>query len=151
MNIQSYLAICEKHNKHLAWSIKKMANFMPITGARFEKLSEEELSVLEMFASRFGKLQDALGTKVFPTILELTQEPGIYPTFIDKLNRLEKMGAIPSSHAWQNFRKIRNQFSHEYPDDPDLNANLLNRAYEQGKILQQTFEHVKKFIHEKLK
>lgn len=59
---------------------------------------------------------------------------------------IKKMGAIPSSLEWQNFQKIRNQFAHEYPDDPDLNAALLNQAYEQGKILQHAFLHVKKFV-----
>ncbi|EKD91670.1 MAG: hypothetical protein ACD_29C00451G0002 [uncultured bacterium] len=151
MNIHSDVATCDRHNKHFTWSIKKMANFMPITSARFANLSEEEFAILELFSSRFGKLQDTMGTKIFPAILELTQEPGVYPTFIDKLNRLEKIGAIPSSADWQIFRKIRNQFSHEYPDDPKLNAALLNRAYEQGKILQKTFEHVKQFIAEKIK
>ena len=150
MNIQSHILTCDRHNKHFSWSIKKMADFMPMTGDRFNQLSEEEFAVLEVFSTRFGKLQDALGTKVFPAILELTQEPGVYPIFIDKLNRLEKMGAIPSSLEWQNFRKIRNQFAHEYPDDPDLNASLLNLAYEQGKVLQQAFLHVKKFICEKI-
>ncbi len=151
MSIQSHITTCDRHNKHFSWSIQKMAHFMPMTSERFENLSEEEFAILEVFSSRFGKLQDALGTKVFPSILELTQEPGVYPTFIDKLNRLEKIGAIPSSADWQGFRKIRNQFSHEYSDDPKLNAALLNRAYEQGKILQKVFLHIKKFIAEKIK
>lgn len=146
MNINAHLETCERYNKHLNWAIAKMANFMPLSAQTFENLSEEQLAVLEMFASRFGKLQDALGSKVFSEILEITQEPGEYPAFIDKLNRLEKIGAIPSSNAWQNFRKIRNQFSHEYPDDSELNSSLLNVAYEQGKLLQKAFEHIKKFI-----
>lgn len=148
--IQSYLLTCDRHNKHLTWALGKMTHFIPISGAQFNNLSEENLAILEMFASRFTKLQDALGNKVLPAILELTQEPGEYPSFIDKLHRLEKIGAIPSTVDWQNFRKIRNQFVHDYPDDGDLNAANVNAAHEQAIKLQQVFEHIKKFISQRI-
>jgi hypothetical protein len=150
LDIQSYILTCERHNKHLTWALGKMANTIPLTGAHFNSLSEESLAILEMFASRFTKLQDALGNKVLPAILELTQEPGEYPSFIDKLQRLEKIGAIPCSADWQQFRKIRNQFVHDYPDDADLNAANVNAAYEQAIKLQQVFEHIKKFIAKRI-
>ena len=148
--IQSYLATCERHNKHLTWALGKMDDFIPLSGVHFSSLSEEDLAVLEMFVSRFTKLQDSLGNKVLPAILELTQEPGDYPSFIDKLHRLEKIEAIPSCADWQNFRKIRNQFVHDYPDDADLNAANVNAAYAQAKKLQQVFEHIKTFIARRL-
>lgn len=145
-NIKYYLDTAERHNHRLAWAMSQMQRWMPLTAERFEKLTNEELAALEMFASRFGKLQNILGVKILPLILEITQEPGDYPTFIDKLNRLEKIGAIPSADAWSLFREIRNGFTHDYPDDPELNADFLNHAYEQGKQLQITFDHIKKYI-----
>lgn len=150
-NIELSMETAERHNKRLTWAINQMKKFMPLTAERFEKLTDEELAALEMFASRFGKLQNILGTKILPAILEVTQEPGEYPTFIDKLNRLEKMSAIPSADEWTAFREIRNQFTHDYPEDPQLNANLLNGAYKQGKKLQNTFAHIKKYIQKNIK
>ncbi|MCX7120998.1 MAG: nucleotidyltransferase domain-containing protein [Gammaproteobacteria bacterium] len=150
-NIESCVAIAERHNKRLSWAIKKMASFMPLTAERFEKLSDEEVAILDMFSTRFGKLQDILGVKVLPMILELTEEPGVYLTFIDKLNRLEKMLAIPSADDWSAFRKVRNSFTHDYPDNPKLNASLLNAAYEQGKKLQSTFDYIKNYIQKTIK
>jgi uncharacterized protein with HEPN domain len=47
--------------------------------------------------------------------------------FIDKLNRAEKLGLIPSALQWQELREIRNQTAHEYPAQPELViANLRN-------------------------
>ena len=30
---------------------------------------------------------------------------------------------------WLQLREMRNQFSHEYPDDPEIQASLLNKAF----------------------
>ncbi|MBE0490213.1 MAG: hypothetical protein IBX53_14155 [Halomonas sp.] len=55
--------------------------------------------MVDQFIMRFSKLQNAIGAKLLPSVLELTKEPGDYPAFIDKLNRLEKIGAIPINLA----------------------------------------------------
>ena len=65
-----------------------------------------------------------------PAVLELAQEPGELTAFIDKLNRLEKIGAIPSAEAWLKTREMRNQFAHDYPDDPEIQASLFNKAFD---------------------
>jgi hypothetical protein len=60
-------------------------------------LTKEQLRILDQVACRFTKLQDTIGQKVLSTILELAQEP-IAPdaTFAEKLNWLERMGALSS-------------------------------------------------------
>jgi len=45
------------------------------------------------------------------------------------LNRLEKTGAIPSVSDWLVLREMRNSFLHEYPDEPEIQASLLNKAF----------------------
>lgn len=89
-----------------------------------------DLAILDQFASRFGKLQDVMGAKLFPAVLELTKEPGDLKAFIDKLYRLEKIGAIASADNWLLMREISNVFSHDYTDDPHLQAEMLNKAYQ---------------------
>lgn len=54
------------------------------------QLNDVELAVLDQFSTRFGKLQDLMGAKLFPGVLELTKDPGELKAFIDKLYRLEK-------------------------------------------------------------
>lgn len=68
---------------------------------------------------RFGKLQDAIGTRLLPSVLLYLQEPYEDRPMLDKLHRLEKLGYIENSEQWQTLRILRNRFAHEYPDDPD--------------------------------
>ena len=86
-----------------------------------------------------------MGARLLPGVLDLTQEPGEFPAFIDKLNRLEKIGAIRSAAQWLRFREMRNQFAHDYPDDPKIQASLLNKAFTLGEALLAALEHVKAF------
>ncbi len=125
MQLNDYLAsvlkTCDRHDARLTWAMHTMTNWLPMTAARFQSLTEEEVAVLEVFTNRFSKLQDAMGTKLFPLVLEIAKEPDELPAFIDKLNRLEKIGAIPSVNQWLGFRKVRNQFAHDYPEDSEQN------------------------------
>ena len=49
---------------------------------------------------------------------------------LDKLNRLEKLGYLDSAETWQEIRATRNKFAHDYPDDGERNAALINLARE---------------------
>jgi len=139
------LIICERHAGRLEWSMKKMGSRLPFTAESINCLTDMEVAILDQFATRFAKLQDMMGVKLFPAILELTKEPGDLNTFVDKLNRLEKIGAIPSAHRWLILREIRNAFSHEYPDEPAIQAAILNKAFILAKELIETLNGVKVF------
>ncbi|MHB8849396.1 MAG: hypothetical protein ACYC43_13265, partial [Burkholderiales bacterium] len=65
--------------------------------------------------------------------------------FLDKLNRLEKIGAIPSAERWLLLREMRNQFSHDYPDDPALQSAMLNKAYELANDLLAVLGRIEAF------
>jgi hypothetical protein len=62
------------------------------------------------------------------------------------LNRLEKIGAIPSVDDWLLLREVRNTFSHDYPDDPELKAEIINKALELTTVLLDVLESVKRFV-----
>jgi hypothetical protein len=38
-----------------------------------------------------------------------------------------------------------NQFAHDYPDDPEIQASLLNKGYSMADDLLATLDHVKAF------
>lgn len=128
--IQSHLKICEKHAKRLRWAIKKIKPTLPFTVAVLKDLSEEQVALVDQFILRFSKLQDLMGTQLFPALLELSEEPGQYETFIDKLNRLEKMRVIPSARDWQQLRMLRNAFAHDYPEDSEIQVKTLNETFQ---------------------
>lgn len=77
---------------------------------------------------RLSKLQDVIGARLFPGILDFLEEPFETRPMLDKLNRLEKLGFLESVERWQYWREICNRFTHDYPDDPERNAVNLNLA-----------------------
>ena len=64
---------------------------------------------LDQAAYRFMKLQDSLGEKVLPGLLAATLDP-LPPeaTFAERLQRLERLGAVPSAQGWRLLREVRN-------------------------------------------
>lgn len=120
---------CKRHADRLTWAMTYLRAKIPLSATTMRDMDDTELAVLDQFSGRFAKLQDAMGAKLFPAVLELTKEPGELPAFLDKLYRLEKIGAISSAEHWLLLREMRNEFSHDYPDDPVIQSALLNKAY----------------------
>ncbi len=122
-----YLNECQLHAEVLADAWTEAQAWTPFQVDTVQQFSKAQLRVLDQMAYRFTKLQDSMGQKVLPTILELAQEP-IAPdaTFVEKLNWLERMGALPSAEDWKKLRIARNAIAHEYPDDHALRASALN-------------------------
>jgi hypothetical protein len=46
-------------------------------------------------------------------------------SFAQKLQRLERLGAVSSATAWKRLREARNSLAHDYPDHPDVQAAVL--------------------------
>ncbi|WP_305908052.1 hypothetical protein Q9L42_012565 [Methylomarinum sp. Ch1-1] len=144
--ITEVLKLCDRHADRLQWAMAELQSHLPFSAEKLSCLTNVEIAILDQFSTRFGKLHDLMGAKLFPVILELTKEPGDLRAFIDKLYRLEKIGAIPSADDWLLMREIRNAFSHDYPDDPDLQAEILNKAFELAAQLLEVLEKVSVFI-----
>ncbi len=128
LRLQDAWRECERHLHHLFHALASIQSFWPITGDVYLNLSDEQIQDMDQFILRFTKLQDAMGSRLFPAILQYLEEPYEDRPMLDKLNRLEKIGFISSVEHWQTIRNIRNQFAHDYPDDPDKNAAQLNLA-----------------------
>ena len=91
-------------------------------------MGKDRLRLLDQMAYRFAKLQGALGERVLPLMLDLAEEPLEPDTpFAQKLQRLERIGMIPSAEQWRELRIARNAIAHEYPDAPELRAAALNQ------------------------
>lgn len=123
-----YLGECDQHAAVLAEGLAELQPWLPLTASAVQTLSKVQLRVLDQVSYRFTKLQDSMGQKVLPAILDLAQEP-IAPdaTFAEKLNWLERIGALPAAEEWKHLRIARNALAHEYPDDPELRASAANR------------------------
>lgn len=91
--------------------------------------TDPELSErLDAFVSRFGRLQDTVGDKLLPALLAAMGEtPG---PAIDNLDKAEKFGLLPSSDAWMEMRKLRNQMVHEYIEDLAVLCSALRTGHQ---------------------
>jgi hypothetical protein len=108
--------------------MQQLESITPLSSETVSQLSNEQVAIVDQFIFRFAKLQDAMGAQLFPGLIDQLAEPGPLPTFIDKLLRLEKIGALDSAQEWIELRETRNQIAHDYPDDPEYQASLLNLA-----------------------
>lgn len=134
----------ERHVYHMGGALAELRALRPIDTPCFAGLSDAQVRVVDQFVLRFSKLQDVLGTRIFPDVLAFLEEPYERRPMLDKLNQLEKLGLIPSVARWQQLREIRNRFTHDYPDDPERNATNLNLALDAATemlLLLQSLHH----------
>ncbi len=106
-------------------------------------LNKPRLRLLDQMAYRFTKLQATLGEQTLPMLLELAEEPLAQDApFAQKLQRLERIGIIPSADQWRELRIARNTIAHEYPDAPELKAAALNQFVRSAADLLRFWKHV---------
>ena len=136
LKLQPALKECRLHQRRLGYALGRLRDKLPQCGDDWEALDEETVATIDQLLFRYNKLQDAMGQRLFSAILHLGGEWRDEETFIDKLNRLEKLGVIPSAEQWMSCRQIRNRMTDEYPDAPEQNASNLNRVVESIPILE---------------
>ena len=119
--------------KLIILSYPRVENFFPLSGDVLKNLDIDSLDKLDAFRVRFCDLQDAIGNKVFRSLLLLEMEH--IGSNLDVINNIEKRKIISSFELWQEIRNIRNLFIHDYPDTVEFKAKLLTDAFYKTKEL----------------
>ena len=144
--LQPALAECalHRHRLHRAWlEAKEFGALAPSASEVLPPaLSDDEVRTLDQLVFRFGRLQDAMGTRLLPALLQLTQEWRDNEPFLDKLNRAEKLGMLPSAEQWQLLRELRNQTAHEYPEKPELVLANLSHLVMYVPVLELAYQQL---------
>ncbi len=135
--LQPALAECALHRQRLHQAWLEASGFDAFKKATPTPLSDDEVRTLDQLVFRFGRLQDAIGTRLLPALLRLTQEWRDSEPFLDKLNRAEKLNMLPSAEQWQLLSELRNQAAHEYPAQPELMLANLRRLVAHVPLLEQ--------------
>lgn len=81
----------------------------------FEQLKPEEMAIFDAYLKRFASVQDYLGAKIFPVILDLA---GIgAQSMSEVLSIIEKETIIDNLETWIALRETRNHLEHDYPTE----------------------------------
>ena len=138
------------HKNRLQSARKKLKFIMPLDTYKYNEIDDIFISIIDQMLFRFTKLQDTLGEKVFPMVLELQAEPVKKMSFIDRLNRLEEY-EILNKDEWIALRDDRNEITHEYSYNEEDVIENINFIYQKSEILIEIFDVMCNYCVEKFK
>ena len=128
LRLQFLARVVQKECNHLASTDSRLFS-IPFGIEQAMRLEDEPdlAERVEAFVGRFSRLQDTLGDKLLPALLAaLGEKPA---SFIDNLDRAERLGLIASAEEWLTLRSLRNQMVHEYVEDPGILADALQAGH----------------------
>ena len=149
--IQSLLQIGDLNADRLEKALLFLSEFMPLSPQFFENMTFEQIAATDLLIGRFSKLQDMIGSKIFPLLLTLQEEDITHLSYLDRLHLLEKLNILKSSEDWRKMRDIRNHVTHEYPGDSDLMSKYFNQAILESQKLLHYWNFLKHKINIYLK
>lgn len=144
IKIKRYLNECDKHLQRVEEAYGDICPVLPLSVEKYKNLSKDEVQDIDQYLFRFAKLQDTLGDKLFRLILKEYEPTDEILPFIDMLNKLEKLGFIDSAKEWINLRKIRNEISHQYDDEPEEMSQAINNILNHKDIIKEIYLKLKK-------
>ncbi len=134
---------CKKHIKRLDYAFNKLHNNFehPLNTENIIEIVEDDALVesLDQITYRFSKLQDSIG-RLFRCFLINKGENIENMTMIDIINLLEKIGINIDSNEWFELREIRNIIAHEYEDESEKIAGVINRINEKRDNFKEILE-----------
>ena len=136
----------QKVQKHFD-ALKEYKEFIEKVGfefsiEEFNNLDTPQKAVLEAYLKRFSSLQDYLGAKVFKTLLDIS---GISYTKMSEVLTLVEKEEIISLDKWIEFRNVRNELEHDYPDELEEALKDLKYCVESFDYMQEVVKNVFNF------
>ena len=139
-NLEKWLANLENYKNEL-----NMLYGLPLREKDIENIDNDKRlrELIDLIIFNFTKIQSLLGEKVFREVAEVMLLE--YRDFLDLLSKLEKNGIL-DVYEWKKLRVIRNNFSHEYPEEiEEITANI-NEAIENIEVLKKVINNIKKYV-----
>ena len=139
IKLQKIINECDKHILRMNSAYKKTAAILPLNKDKYINLNENEIEHIDQYLFRFTKLQDTIGKRLFKVIFVLLEEDSDDVSFIDMLNRLEKLSILESTEQWLELRKIRNTLSHTYEDEPEEMSIAINTILNKKQSIEKIY------------
>ncbi|HKI89143.1 MAG TPA: hypothetical protein VKA38_08955 [Draconibacterium sp.] len=139
--------LCTIHCDRISFAWEKVKKHFPLDVDKYKMLQPEELSFFDQLIFRFSKLQDSMGGKLFPAVLENLGEEVKGLPFIDRLVKLEELDIIASADDWMLLRETRNIVTHEYPFVTDEVIQGLNLLSKHCLLILEIWKRVENYIN----
>jgi len=143
-------ALCQGHLSALHDALHDMQQ-RTISAPDLDNLTKPDRRLLDQFAYRYTRLQDDMGARLLPAILRALGEDIAPMPALDRFARLEQLGWLPSAEDWNVLRKIRNQFTHDYPDTANERFERLQAARGAAQQLMAVMAHIESKILQRFK
>ena len=135
--LQESIERLNKQAGHLIYSLQRVKEMDDLP-------EEEKQERYEALTARFSRLQDML-VAPYKVIAHLELQPEKAERLTDLLNFMEKLNLLESVADWGVIRKTRNVIAHEYWDDEEKIAELLNTIASQSKMLLDAVEKLRTY------
>ncbi len=149
--LKEALQICELHYQRMSYALLKIKHNFPLDEGKYNALSQDDLSYIDQLIFRFSKMQDSMGHRLFPALLEGLGEDISGLPFIDLLTKLEQLNLIDNHKQWLILRETRNLVIHEYPFFTPEIIEGLNLLLDQIIVLEQIWENINSFSKDRFK
>ncbi|MDO8454131.1 MAG: hypothetical protein Q7S59_06125, partial [Sulfurimonas sp.] len=141
--LQSAIDEEEKHFKRFLSACKKLEVNYPFSEKTLE--NEDVVERLDQMTWRFVKIQDSIGRRLIPYVVEYHFDTIDGLTFKDMLNKLEKANIL-NAQDWNQFMILRNDIMHVYSNANKL-AETLNEIYIRKDDLYKIYSTLKTYIN----
>ena len=140
---------CDKHIEKLNDAKDYLKDIMPLTIEKYLKIDKIQSSFIDQLNFRFSKLQDTIGESILKGILIKSKENIEKMTFLDILNRLEKLDILDKDR-WLELREVRNEIAHEYSFNQEEVVDNINLIYDKTDELIFIYKELYNFIQKRL-
>jgi len=137
----------ERNFVHIYHALGKLNPHLPIGIKHLD--DADVVEHIDPMIFRFMKIQDGIGRRLIPLIVDAIEADTSEMTFIDKLNKLEKFRLVEPGE-WNIYRKVRNDLTHTYPEEKEALLEAINEAVAIIPRLEQTYRNMRRFCREKL-
>lgn len=137
--LQHAYAVCSVHEDALRDAIADLER-RGLGAADLGGVTKEDRRLLDQFAYRYTRLQDDMGARLIPAVLRVLGEDIAAMPMLDRLSRMEQLAWLPSAEEWGELRRIRNEFTHDYPETMEERFERLQLALSSARAVADVFK-----------
>lgn len=135
------------HKKRAKLALEEIKKWDELDSGIFEDF--EKIKTIDTFIYRFIKLQDIMGEKLFKTFLDSIGEYKDNMSLLDVLDKLEKFEIISDANKWMEYRKLRNELTHEYPNNENDVIDGIKIAMDSFNEIEDIFNNIINYLSKK--